>query len=223
MDSPEVFAGKMYDRGRDCVLKGVEGNLHRLATHIEIMLGDNDYGIELWQRRVLQPDNRLVEIDRLESYLLKPAREGLGLPDLFSLIQMMESIGRDGEGALKALAEHGIDRQSVAKPDLAVRAVEKGAVGVQKKTNNISISQHGTSSEYTIRRLLKEDRQDLVDKILANELSANAAAIQAGFRPITYQISEKTKPETAAAKIREKFGDEFTKDLYDSIGEYYGY
>jgi len=50
--------------------------------------------------------------------------------------------------------------------------------------NNIMVppvKQHGTSREYTLRRL-KRDAPELAEMVLNGELSANAAAIEAGFR-----------------------------------------
>ena len=40
---------------------------------------------------------------------------------------------------------------------------------------------HGNSKAYTVSRL-KRDRPDLFEKVVAGELSANKAAIEAGFR-----------------------------------------
>ena len=50
-------------------------------------------------------------------------------------------------------------------------------------TDNISngLVDHGTSKAYTVSRL-KRDRPDLFEKVVAGELSANKAAIEAGFR-----------------------------------------
>jgi hypothetical protein len=42
-------------------------------------------------------------------------------------------------------------------------------------------SSQGTSKAYTVSRL-KRDRPDLFEKVVAGELSANKAAIEAGFR-----------------------------------------
>ena len=51
--------------------------------------------------------------------------------------------------------------------------------------NNIMDVEHtsiqGTSKAYTVSRL-KRDRPDLFEKVVAGELSANRAAIEAGFR-----------------------------------------
>ena len=44
-----------------------------------------------------------------------------------------------------------------------------------------TLSSQGTSKAYTVSRL-KRDRPDLFEKVVAGELSANKAAIEAGFR-----------------------------------------
>jgi len=55
----------------------------------------------------------------------------------------------------------------------------------------------GNSKAYVVRRLLKHGRRDLVDRIEAGEISANAAAIQAGIRkkPTPLEISLKQLPK----------------------------
>lgn len=54
--------------------------------------------------------------------------------------------------------------------------------GRPEKGNNVTFSteQRGNSEEYTIRRL-RRDRPDLADRVITGELSANAAAIEAGI------------------------------------------
>jgi len=59
----------------------------------------------------------------------------------------------------------------------------------------------GTSREATIRRLVKLGRDDLLDKVESGELSANAAAIEAGFR-------KKLTPLEAARKAIAKLTEE---------------
>ena len=54
----------------------------------------------------------------------------------------------------------------------------------QPDGDNITIKpERGTSREYTASRLMKQ-RPDLFEKVKAGELSANKAAIEAGFRKV---------------------------------------
>ncbi len=83
----------------------------------------------------------------------------------------------------EALPDHGGDR------------IEQGY--------NITLpeeNERGTSQSYTLRRL-RRDRPDLADKVIEKELSANAAAIEAGFRERTISISlDPAKAATCLAR-----------------------
>jgi hypothetical protein len=64
----------------------------------------------------------------------------------------------------------------------AAMTLPKGTNQHTMGTDNISIQpKHGTSRAYTLDRLARE-RPDLFEQVRAGELSANAAAIEAGFR-----------------------------------------
>jgi hypothetical protein len=90
------------------------------------------------------------------------------------------------------VAAHGGDRKSEDQPD------------------NIRLKpEYGTGKTYTLRRLAR-DRPDLLDKIEAGELTANAAAIEAGFR-------KKLTPFEAAVKAAMKLSDEEKRSLMEAI------
>ena len=69
----------------------------------------------------------------------------------------------------------------------------------------------GTSKQYTLRRLAKEGRDDLLTQVETGELSANAAAIEAGWRKKT--ITVRIDPGSAAQTIRNHFDDEQIAEL----------
>jgi hypothetical protein len=60
---------------------------------------------------------------------------------------------------------------------------ESGRPSTEESHNNVMElkSVHGTSKSYTVSRL-KRDRPDLFERVVAGELSANRAAIEAGYR-----------------------------------------
>jgi hypothetical protein len=62
----------------------------------------------------------------------------------------------------------------------------------QNKGSNTTI-ELGRGADYTLARL-RRDRPDLAERVKAGELSANAAAIQAGFRSRTLNLP--LNPET---------------------------
>lgn len=72
-------------------------------------------------------------------------------------------------------------------------------------TDNISKCRnhdHGTSKSYTLRRLAR-DHPELLDRVEQGELSANAAAIEAGFRQRTLTVQ--ANPSSMAAAILKHF------------------
>lgn len=76
------------------------------------------------------------------------------------------------------------------KADIGERGGQEGNQNASKdviktKPDNISIrsGEHGTGKAYTLRRLEK-DAPDLFNAVVGGDLSANAAAIQAGFRRV---------------------------------------
>ena len=66
---------------------------------------------------------------------------------------------------------------------------EANKQGRPEKGDNITFreDQKGTSESYTVRRL-KRDRPELAEKVIEGEMSANAAAIEAGFRTKTVSV-----------------------------------
>ena len=68
---------------------------------------------------------------------------------------------------------------------------ESGRPSTEEYHNNVMElkSVQGNSKSYTVSRL-KRDRPDLFEKVVAGELSANKAAIEAGFRRRARTMSE---------------------------------
>ena len=64
------------------------------------------------------------------------------------------------------------------------------------KGDNVTFSRRGNSPTYLLKRL-KRDRPDLADKVISGELSAHAAAVEAGFRkkPTPFEIVLKLLPK----------------------------
>lgn len=69
--------------------------------------------------------------------------------------------------------------------------------------NVLSPKVRGNNEEYTVRRL-RRDNSALADKVISGELSANAAAIQAGIRKRSISIA--LEPKAAACSIAKHFG-----------------
>ncbi len=78
------------------------------------------------------------------------------------------------------------------------------------RRDNITPNSRGTDPTYALRRL-KRDREDLAEKVISGELSANAAAIQAGFRKRTVSIP--LEPRSIARTLRRHLTDDQLEDL----------
>lgn len=91
-----------------------------------------------------------------------------------------------------------------------LRQAEKGQEGGDKRSENITCdnitgAKTGTSRAYTLSRL-ERDRPDLFEQVCAGELSANAAAIEAGWRKKPTPLDQLRKAWTNATKQqRNKF------------------
>jgi hypothetical protein len=90
--------------------------------------------------------------------------------------------------------------QALAKQSESTDRDEKGRF--TSRSDNITTVHRGTERTYTLRRLAR-DRPDLVSRIRDGELSANAAAIEAGFRKRTVTLI--ADPERWAKKAMEIF------------------
>jgi hypothetical protein len=180
---------------------------------------------ERWKRHYVERYRDWVEHDTLEDFITSRIPEGLQTTPLWVYGQMLglAPVHESAKEAKKLLVEQlSTDIKAEYKKSEGKSYTDAGAIGEHginrySRVDNInSKTQGGTSAEYTIRRLMRDGHDELVQRIIEGELSANAAAIQAGFRRKTISISDKS-PETAAKKIITKFGDEFAKQLCDEI------
>jgi hypothetical protein len=99
----------------------------------------------------------------------------------------------------------GDDNGAVVK----MRKLLKGKPGpkpVDNSDNNVTRTVTGNRRDYTLERLERE-RPDLRAQVDAKELTPNAAAIQAGFRPKTFTVRA-DKPESIVATLRRQLDHE---------------
>lgn len=83
-------------------------------------------------------------------------------------------------------------------------------------TNIISrTTKHGNRRDYALERL-ERDAPELYDAVQRNELSPNAAAIKAGFRPKTFTIRA-DRPESIVATLRRQLSPDVYAELVQLI------
>lgn len=131
-----------------------------------------------------------------------------------------ESYIRDGLGLDPELVEWAIEGLSKTDPNAAVsldRAVVLGKHGGKRvrggQGNNITLDR-GTNPDYTLARL-RRDNPELAEQVEQGALSANAAAIQAGFRKPMLSIPK--EPEGAARAIKRHFTASEIETLIDLL------
>ena len=100
-----------------------------------------------------------------------------------------------------------LDREQAVAFDEAVILGKRGGDRRSEKAkkdqgNNITLITRGTSPSYTLARL-KRDAPELAKRVASGELSANAAAIQAGFRERSVNVP--LDPQKAARVLRRHF------------------
>lgn len=103
-------------------------------------------------------------------------------------------------------------REAVSGQPTHADAGAKGGRG-NKASDNVT-GFRGNRSTYTLRRL-KRDAPELAERVVKGELSANAAAIEAGFRERQVQLAK--DPQRAAQTIIAARGLGYAKDLAAAI------
>ena len=139
-----------------------------------------------------------VTYTRFEDFAKEPPTAGLGIS-----VEVLARLVQDDPVAVGAL------ERAMQKPDgnPTGKNQHTAPVGTVDNIHSSTIERpSGTSEAATVRRLRK-DRPDLHAKYLANEISANAAAILAGFRPKTFTVRA-DKPESIAATLRRQLSPE---------------
>jgi hypothetical protein len=113
-----------------------------------------------WQK---QKDKSGNPFSSFESFVAHELWWGLesSIDDLLAYCRKRDDVQRLIKGEVGAAAKHGVNQHSGGGDNVT--------------------SSRGNNPTYTLRRL-KRDRPDLAEKVISGDLSANAAAIEAGFR-----------------------------------------
>ena len=123
--------------------------------------------------------------------------------------------------ALRELPDGSTPEEVNARAE-QLRALEPVAAhgGKREQGDNITLPtdrERGTATTYTVRRL-KRDNPELAERVISGELSANAAALLAGFRRPSLQIPA-DDAQRAAEAIRRRLGNDFALALMAALAE----
>lgn len=110
--------------------------------------------------------------------------------------------------------------ESVIKDDPEVLAMFREAMKQQGTRSDLcyNITQvnsgkgTGTSRAYSVTRVQQECKPEVIAKVMAGEMSPNAALIKAGIRE-NRQVYLPRDPKKAAEKLAQQFGDEFVQAI----------
>jgi hypothetical protein len=150
-------------------------------------------------------------------------------PDGTPMQQFCEELLGEPWPALLGMVE-SFDKDLARRMDLKLKApvearekagAPKGNKNAAKDKNNVANSNIESSPSSQNRdsadaRRLRRDRPELWDQVEAGELSLNAAALEAGFRRPSVQITD-ADPQAAAERIREKLGQDFAQQLKEEL------
>ena len=206
MKTPAEKATELYSIGCDRVMSGGAA-LRGLASHLVVMVnGNSEYAGGLWRERAW-PD-RTITLDRFEDYLLKPVRDGLGIPSLLWLSRVLDAHEDkdEREKAIAALRQEIPDfddrvdeerlkmrnRQTV--PETTHGGSRKGAgrkakedeVNQDANSNLNKRTKGSTKSETIIARLKRDAASDphaeaLLGSIEAGDIKPYRAAVEMGW------------------------------------------
>jgi hypothetical protein len=149
-----ALAGRLCER-LDESLRGSETNLSNLAGTIVVVLRD-----EAWRRRTIRT-GEIVECSSFLDMLTAPPLRGFGEDP-----KRVEALLKEDAEALRMF------RAATTAPNHRP---------LKTTTNRSSKPKHGTTRAYTLERLHR-DAPALYADVVAGRLSANQAAIRAGFR-----------------------------------------
>jgi hypothetical protein len=184
MSDNDLERRDIYVSNLQSALDDGERGLQHVPGHIKRIIRQ-----DMWQERIVQATGELAEYDHFAEFVNDPPPKGLGAD-----VDMLKRMCKKDDEALRLLRE-----------------VVTGEVGDNQHTEGTSNrSTHGTTKDYTLDRLAREDAE-LYEKVVADEMSANAAAIEAGFRDKTATIpihkGGEEQHERAAERLAKHFDD----------------
>jgi hypothetical protein len=154
---------------------------------------------EAWRDRIDTNTRERFTFDYFPDFVAADPPAGLG-----ASLDLVERIVR---GTPVELVLHEARKTRGRRTDLADIISDVGRGG-----------SHGTTRAYTLDRL-KRERPDLLKRVDAGELSANAAAIEAGFRKPKATIPVDTPDAAIGALLRRFSHDELDSALRAASGE----
>lgn len=154
---------------------------------------------ESWREFVTQMGEH-VQYERFADFVATPPLKGLG-----SELSLIRRIVVDDPEALD------LYDQAVQNPHGGDHA------SAESKNNNIQLAPQGTSKARALRKL-RSDAPKLHAEVLAGNISAHAAMVQAGFRPKTFTVRA-DRPESVARTLRKHLTRDQLRELAEMLAD----
>jgi hypothetical protein len=201
MSDNDLERRDIYVSNLQSALDDGERGLQHVPGHIKRIIRE-----DMWQERIVQATGELAEYDHFAEFVNDPPPKGLGAD-----VDMLKRMCKKDDEALRLL------REVVTDGDGNPSGANQHSDGDGGSVDNINRSS-GTSKDYTLDRLARED-PELYEKVVADEMSANAAAIEAGFRTKTVSVPVHKGGEPQVARAAESLAKHFNGHLTDLINE----
>ncbi len=169
-------------------LESVPGLLKRLLTE------------KSWREFVTQR-GELVQHDRFADFVTTAPLRGIG-----ASVELIRRIVADDIEALDLL-----DQALQNKPHTHLSTPDSDISTIRDP------NQRGTTKDYALRKL-RADAPELHAEVLAGNLSAHAAMVQAGFRPRTFTVRADS-PKSVAATLRRQLDPGALAELAQLLAE----
>lgn len=118
-----------------------------------------------WEKRVKQ--GKVIELSSLRDLIIKAPIEGWG----------------EDPAKIEALIRDDVEALAMWREAMQHQGERNDLDNFNNNVIEVKNSVQGNSRSYTVARL-KQQAPELFEKVVSGELSANAAAIQAGFRKV---------------------------------------
>jgi hypothetical protein len=191
MDQSELTYNYEVTNQLGQAITGGERGLRAVPGLLKKILKEN-----LWQERHVRETKQTVKFKKFAEFIAALPLEGLGsdiktlrrlcADDPEALDELEKAIqGKDGasEGNKYALKSY----TAGYKEDNNITTFDNIQGSSADKPNKYDTAPTGTSEAAALRRLRKSAPK-LHEKVIAGEMSANAAMVKAGFRPKTFTV-----------------------------------
>jgi hypothetical protein len=199
----------IYVSNLQMALSEGEHGLSAVPGHIRKIIEE-----DMWQDRIVQATGERAQYDRFTEFIADSPPEGLGTD-----VGMLKRMCAEDEEALRLL--RAALKSQGRRTDLASSIGPAGSADLVDNINEVGRS-GGTSKSYTLDRLARED-PELYEQVTCGELSANQAAIKAGFRAkrasIPVHKGGEPQIERAARGLARHF-DGHLRELIDELRHY---